>query len=166
MNPSTSSVFPHGKPPDLGVLLEVYKLYVEMADRISARRQAYNSLSITLNTFLGSGLGFALGAGLHMERLVFGWILIAIGGLGLVINLLWCYLINSYRQLNTAKFQIIHQMEQALGVSPYAAEWELMAHGKNPALYRPLTHLERWLPATLVVLSLVLFCTGLFLLLC
>ena len=35
---------------DDGALLEQYKLYVEMADRISARRGLTNSFFLTLNT--------------------------------------------------------------------------------------------------------------------
>ena len=162
MSNNAAKLFPKQTPPKPEVLLEVYALYVEMADRVSARRQTYNSFSITLNTLLGSGLGLALGANLHHEQSTFSWILIAIGGLGLIINLLWYRLIESYRQLNSAKFQIIHQIEDVLGINPYAAEWSLMGHGKNPALYRPLTHLERWLPLGLAFLSLTLLAVGLF----
>ena len=158
-----SALFSETAPPQ-EILLEVYKLYVEMADRISARRQAYNSLSISLNTLLGSGFGLALGAGLHHERTTFAWILITLGALGFVVNTLWYFLILSYKQLNSAKFQVIHKLEESLGVRPYTTEWKLMEEGKNPALYRPLTHLERWLPLVLMATSVAAALIGIVLL--
>jgi len=163
MGNTAPRLFSGGTPPQ-ETLLEIYKLYVEMADRISARRQAYNSLSISLNTLLGSGFGLAFGAGLHHERITFAWILLVLGTLGFVVNALWYFLIMSYKQLNSAKFQIIHKLEDVLGVRPYAAEWDLMEKGENPALYRPLTHLERWLPLILMAISVVTALMGIVLL--
>ena len=43
-----------------GHLLEQYKLYLEMADRISSRRQSANSFFLSLNTALVALVGSAL----------------------------------------------------------------------------------------------------------
>ena len=39
-------------------LLEQYKLYVQMADNISARRQTANSFFLTLNTTIAGLVGY------------------------------------------------------------------------------------------------------------
>ena len=39
-------------------ILEIYKLYVEMADRISSRRQAANSFFLTINSAIVALVGY------------------------------------------------------------------------------------------------------------
>src|SRR5262245_3886555 len=88
-------------------LLEQYKLYVQMADEISKRRDTANTFFLTLNTatiaFLGSIRALT---GLHPAW----FIAIAMGGV--TISLVWKRTIQSYRDLNTAKFLIVHEIEQ------------------------------------------------------
>ena len=44
--------------PDKGILLEQYKLYVEMADRISQRRQSANNYFLSVNILLFSIMSY------------------------------------------------------------------------------------------------------------
>jgi len=119
-----------------------YQLYVEMADRISARRMLANSFFVGVNTALIAALTIMLKNEILVPDLLgfapFAAVLLMCG--------VWWRLIKSYRQLNSAKFQIIHALEQALPADPYTAEWMLLDKGHSPQDYLPLTHVESWVP--------------------
>jgi hypothetical protein len=124
-------------------ILEQYKLYVEMADRISSRRGLTNTFFLTLNTAIFTVIGV-----FWKDRpTVPPWILV----LPLVIALgqcaAWWWLVRSYRQLNTAKFKVIGALEERLPASAYwRAEWVALGEGEDWHKYLPLSHLEQWVP--------------------
>src|SRR5918995_6847152 len=76
--------------------LELYKLAVEMADRVSARRATANAFFLTVSTAL---LAFVSSGSLNMLWLV------ALAGIALSGT--WWILLKSYRGLNAAKFGVI-----------------------------------------------------------
>jgi len=124
-------------------LLEQYKLYVEMADKISERRQSANSFFLSVNTVIvGLTTYFTLCGISYRSIILFSPISIA----GLVICYMWYRLVRSYRDLNTAKFKVIHEIEQKLPLAPYDLEWEKVEGGKNPKFYLPFTHIEIYVP--------------------
>ena len=128
--------------------LEIYKLYVTMADNISVRRQTTNSFFLTINTALIAFLGYVKpGIGQYAEYLV--WLNTPVG---VVLCYCWYRLIRSYRELNSGKFKVIHAIEQHLPLSPYDAEWELLGRGKDLRQYLPFTRVEMYVP--LVFLSI------------
>ncbi len=95
-------------------ILEQYKTYVEMADRISARRALTNTFFLTLNTAVFTLIGVFLQ---NQQQAATGLLVLPL------IALLgecgaWFYLLRSYRQLNTAKYQVIGQLEERLPASP------------------------------------------------
>jgi len=120
-------------------LLEQYKLYVAMADKISERRQSANSYFLTVNSALLAFVGYVTTKDTSDNM----WLL---GIAGMTLSYLWYSLIRSYRSLNTAKFLVVHAIEKQLPLSPYDAEWEAMGSGKNPKLYKPLTNIEEGVP--------------------
>ena len=63
-----------------------------------------------------------------------------------VLCFLWYRIIRSYRDLNSAKFKVLHEIEQILPIRPYVAEGEHVGRGKDPKLYLPFTHVERFVP--------------------
>ena len=142
--------------------LEMYKLYVEMADRISMRRQSANSFFLTINSAIIAVLGYVqfgvyLGAKLGVEPSQtndFYWI---ISVLGMVLCVIWYRLVRSYSQLNTAKFKVIHRIEQQLPLAPYDAEWEAVGRGENPKLYKPFTYIEVKIPWIFFALNFAVF---------
>jgi hypothetical protein len=126
-------------------LLRIYHSYVNSADKISNRRQNANSFFLTINTGLIGLIGYLqlLSEESTIQNLdVF--IPIAISGIALCI--LWFRILRSYKQLNSAKFKIIHEIEKYLPLRPYDAEWEAVERGKNPKLYLPFTHIELLIP--------------------
>jgi hypothetical protein len=93
--------------------LELYKLAVEMADRVSARRATANAFFVTVNTAL---LAFVSSGSLNVLWLV------ALAGIALSAT--WWVLLKSYRDLNAAKFQVITEMESNLEGKVFGDEWK------------------------------------------
>lgn len=128
-----------------GNYFELYKLAVEMADRVSARRGVANSFFLTANT------GIVALLGTQNVR----WYLPAAG---IVFSVTWWALLKSYRDLNSAKFEIILAMEERLPVRVYGDEWERLRREpvrfglRREALrewiaqYRELGRVERIVP--------------------
>jgi hypothetical protein len=127
-------------------LFDQYKLYVEMMDRVSARRIIANSYFLSVNTALLGGVAYVA-----RDSLNFLWVL---GVAGIVLCGVWFAIIRSYRDLNTLKFRVIHAIEKRLPLSPYAAEWVAAGRGKDPKHYFPLTHLEIGVPFIFMALHL------------
>ena len=146
------------------IILAQYSLYVEMADRISARRHSANSYFLTVNSLLVALSGF-LASQLDGEHWTRDSSAVLIPLAGIVLCFVWYYLIRSYRQLNTAKFKVVHEIESLLPLAPYDAEWEALERGENRAVYWPFTHVEKWVPfvfGTLYVGALVFTVAGVF----
>lgn len=119
-------------------LLEQYKLYVEMTDRISQRRMDTNKFFISIQTFVITVMSlFSQGnaAILAMMCLV-----------GLLLCGAWYFLLKRYRQLNSGKFEVIHDMEARLPMKPYDLEWQKLGEGKDTKQYLPLSHVEVAMP--------------------
>lgn len=131
-------------------ILEQYKIYVEMADRISSRRATANAFFLTLNTLLVTLMS------LCFDRLsLFSAIIICITAV--MFCFAWKRLILSYQQLNTAKYIVIGEMETKLPASPYwSAEWKTLGEGRNPKLYKPLTDVEKWVPIIFILIYIVI----------
>ena len=125
-------------------ILELYKLHAELADRVSQRREGANRLFVSLLTgllvFLAALLRFGtgdLGAGAVMGLF---------GAAGLLLSAAWFIVLRSYRQLNTGKFEALHELEKKLPYPFFAREWELLHEGRTFRKYWRLTVVETLLP--------------------
>jgi len=142
-------------------VLQQYKICLEMADRISARRSLANTFFLTLNTLVLGVAGYTFEKGPAVPN---PWVNIFPLLLGLWLCAIWYMLIRSYRQLNTAKFRVIGEYEKRLPSSPFwNAEWNaLLEKGRNPAVYLPLTTVEQNVPIAFAVLYLLSYLALLF----
>lgn len=126
-------------------IMDQYKLYVELTDRISARRGLANTFFLTLNAAIFTLLGIFWK---DRPQGLSSWFLLPI--LLLVLGLCWAWflLVRSYRQLNSAKFAVIGAFERRLPASPWwNGEWSALKNETaNKSTYRALTHLEIWVP--------------------
>ena len=130
-------------------LFEQYKLYVESAEKISERRVSANNYLLTVNSLLITLYGL-----LAASPYKGSWaVLVPIAGL--LVSITWCRIITSYRDLNTVKFKVIHELEQQLPAALYGYEWQKAEEGRGK-VYQPLTHLERWVPIVFMFLYIVL----------
>ncbi|WP_399887149.1 hypothetical protein ACGH7X_22025 [Streptomyces sp. BBFR51] len=137
-------------------VLEQYKLCVEMADRISSRRNLTNTFFLSLNSAVVA-VAAAVSAG-SLSRLSVPLLLA-----GLVVLLAqcaaWCVMVRSYRQLNRAKYAVIGALEERLPAFAYSrAEWGALGEGRDWRRYLPLTYAEQWVPVVFAVSYLVGFC--------
>ena len=126
-------------------LLEQYKLYVQSAENVSARRLASSQYLLTLNAALVALYG--------LQSASFGtnyWTLL-VPVIGIPLSLLWRSIIKSYADLNRLKFKLIHEFEQHLPAAPYKYEWDLVERGQGKA-YRTVTTLERRIPDLFAIL--------------
>ena len=130
-------------------LLEQYKLYVQSAEHVSARRLASSRLLLALNA------GLAALYGIRPEGFGQSWWVVAVPLLGIAVSLLWSRIIRSHKELNRVKFELIHELERHLPAAPYTYEWRLAEQGRGRS-YRAVTDIERWLPWTFLVLHVVL----------
>ena len=131
-------------------LLEIYKLHAELADRVSQRREGANrlyvSLLIGLALFVAALLRFGTD-GISADTVLF-WA----GVLGAVLATSWYIVIRSYRQLNTAKFNALQDLESRLAYPFFTKEWELLGEGKKRSRYWRLTVVETALPCALFLI--------------
>lgn len=134
-------------------LLDQYKLYIESIEKTSDRRNLANNFYIVINSGIVASFAFCFD---HKMLEIYPLLKIIFCLAGLFISFLFWYLINSYKQLNTAKFEVLHQIEKKLPLSLYKYEWKALGEGKDSKKYRPFSHLELIIPFTLGLLYLVL----------
>ena len=130
-------------------LLEQYKLYVQSAENVSARRAASSRYLLTLNAALVALYGIQ-SASFDQSY----WTLL-VPVIGIPVSLLWYLIIKSHSDLNRVKFEVIHEFEQHLPAAMYKHEWQLAEEGRGKA-YRAVTTIERWIPILFGVLHVVL----------
>jgi hypothetical protein len=162
---------------ETGTLLELYKMAVEMADRVSARRAGANSFFVTLNTALAAIVGIVSAArkppphGNLPSFDAFG--LCVTAAAGIILAIVWWALLRYYRRLSRAKWDVINRMETRLPATPFTDEWAELhpgepAAGTEPAgrerrvsfrlrvKHREATVVEQVVPFVFVVLYIVL----------
>jgi hypothetical protein len=114
--PSTT----RGQPSEF----DLYKIAVEMADRVSARRTGANNFFVALHGLLATvvgiiGLNVPNGGGSGAATLV-------AGTAGIVLCAAWWLGLRSYRDLNSAKFKVISAMERKFAVQVFTDEWKYL----------------------------------------
>lgn len=134
-------------------LFEQYKHYVESAEKISERRVSANNYLLTVNAFLVTLYGLVAASRFH----TFWTILVPVAGF--LVSLTWYRIITSYRDLNTVKFKVIHELEQHMPAALYDYEWQKAEEGRGKT-YHPLSHLERWVPIIFMILYVLLGIVG------
>lgn len=130
-------------------VLAIWQTCVEMANGVSQRRDTMNNLFVTLNIAVIAAVSW-----MWDVKTVF--LCVA----GLVICVVWLLYINNFKRLNAAKFRVIYDLEERLGVTPFKDEWDILKKTKR---YLEGTKLERILPIAFAlgyaVVFLILICT-------
>ena len=136
-------------------LLEQYSLYVSMADNISSRRAMANTFFLSINTILVAIIGI-LSSEAPANLILFRSWTIAVAIAALCVSWTWLALIQSYKKLNTAKFEVIHAIERRLPAAGYAAEWSFLKAPVRKERYRELAKTESWVPKVFIAIYIVL----------
>lgn len=126
-------------------LLEQYKLYVQSAENVSARRIASSRYLLTINAALVALYG------LQSANFGQGYWTLLIPVMGIPVSLLWYLIIKSHADLNRVKFDVIHEFEQHLPAAMYKYEWHLAEEGQGKT-YRAVTGIEQWIPILFAIL--------------
>lgn len=126
---------------DKELLLNQWQTCVDMANSVSQRRDNMNNIFITLNLAIIAAISITW----DIKSL---FILIV----GITICILWILIIQNYKLLNTAKFNVINSIEEKLPSTPFKDEWQFL---KNSKKYMDSTTLERILPITFIILYIV-----------
>lgn len=138
-------------------ILEQYKMFVEMADRVSERRLKTNQFYIGIISGLLGILAFVFGEN-NFDIIAQNQnsVMLVVTILGLILNLLWFINIRSFRKLNSGKFMVIHEMEALLPFQPYDREWDIIKRGEKRNNYFQLSKIEQYLPMALTIPFLIL----------
>ena len=131
--------------------LDQYKLAVDMADRVSARRATANSFFVTVQSALVTAFAFSNGK---------QWPLAVAG---IIVAAAWWLSLRSYRMLNAAKFAVINEMEERLPASPYKDEWAILKREDGPLhkRYAALSFVEQTVPVAFAALNAALIVVAL-----
>lgn len=133
---------------------EQYKIYLNWMEKISDKRENANRYFITLNSGIFVIIWFII-ENISKEKYLFialVWTCI----FGLIISIIFYFLINSYKQLNTAKFKIIHEIENDLPIKLFSREWDILGKWKDYKKYYPFSHIEKLIPFVFWVIYLLI----------
>ena len=135
--------------PDKQILIEQYKLYVEMADRVTERRGKFNQYYLTLISGILGIAGYLFSQDqISTIKGYESWLVSAISILGILLSILWHNQILYCKRLNSAKFNVINSIEENFEVRGFSDEWKYYCNDKKPKLF---THNELWIPKILLV---------------
>lgn len=142
---------------DDATILDLYKLAVEQADRVSSRRATANTYFLTLNTALTAFVAVLTSTeGSASVPTVDTFALVMTSIAGMVLSVAWWLLLRSYRDLNRAKFKVITEMEQEhLPVRIFEREWDHLKQDEPlpwwKGRYAELGFVERTVPIVFFV---------------
>lgn len=140
---------------NLELLFQQYHIYLDSIEKNSDRRNSAVKLYIMINAWLLSFMGVII----QTVKLNTLPTILPILIVWIAISVIFYYLIKSYKQLNTGKFELIHKIEEKLPLNLYAYEWVVLGEGKDKNKYFPFSHIEKRLPIILGgVYSLLLLC--------
>jgi len=134
------------------IILEQYKLYVNTAEKVSDRRQLANSFFLTINSILLTFTGYLATTSVRPWYFV-------IPIIGVLISYFWLKTIKSYRQLNTGKFKVIHDLEKKLPFALFKDEWDYLGKGETKE-YVKLTVVESGVPIVFIFLYILVAIYG------
>jgi hypothetical protein len=134
--------------------LSIYNQYIDMADRISSRRQSANSFFLTINTAIVS---FISSVRFIISTPKQSTIYLPIAIAGIILCYSWYRLLVSYKELNSAKFSLICQMEKELPLKPYDTEWQKLREGKKSKRHMPFSKIETIVPWVFLLLHVFFF---------
>lgn len=102
------------------IILAQWQTCVEMANSVSQRRDTMNNIFVTLNLAIVT----AVSVNWNIKAIYMFCI-------GVVLCIIWIFMLRNYRMLNAAKFNVINGLESKLPFAPFYDEWEQLKKGKR-----------------------------------
>ena len=128
-------------------------MLVDSAEKVSDKRMSANNYFLTINTALVSITVLFISSNFISIK---PWFVCIVGGMGLLICIIWFLIVMSYKQLNSGKFRMIHKLEEKLPVKLFADEWKILGEGKDKSKYFPLSHIEVGVPVVFGILYFIM----------
>jgi len=125
-------------------LLEQYKLFVNTSLDVTSKRLESNKFHLTLNSIV---FGFST----YVAILNQYYVIILLSIIGILISAVWFKNVLAYRELNRAKFVVIHELEVYLPARLFKYEEDCYLDR-----YHELTSLEKYYPIIFIILYLAL----------
>jgi hypothetical protein len=136
--------------------LEQYRLYLHIFNATIERRQKSNEFFMGLNTAIIAFLGYIEVKDIEpapSTPIIFLFVPV----IGICFCYSWFLMIRSYKNLNRAKFKVIHHIEKNLPLSNFETEWEILGRAKDKTKYRTLSSIEKNIPLIFSVLYVIVF---------
>ena len=131
--------------PNEDIIFEQYKLYVEMSNNISERRDKTNKF------YLGLISGVLTLVSIITSIKESSPLIILILICNILICWNWYQNIQSYKRLNSSKFKVINSIENKLPIKGFTVEWKLIQSNNH----KDLTNIEKNIPLYLIGLCLI-----------
>ena len=129
---------------------ELFKTYLETAEKTTDRRGAANTWLLSVNAAITGFYGFlAKDGGFEQQKAIWLW---AIPTAGILISFAWWTLLGNYRKLNSAKFRILNEMEDELGINVFKKEYQLY----KPDMKYGFSDVEQVIPLGFIAFYLIL----------
>jgi len=128
-----------------GELVSLHATLVETACASETKRQ---SISITSAGLISAGVAIFASD----QEFPFIYLTAPL----LIISSIWFVTVRFYQQLASAKWQVIHEIEDNLIFKPFKREWEIYNKEKGYFTFGPST-LEQIIPA-LIFISTLIYC--------
>lgn len=138
-------------------LLDQYKLCVEMADRISARRMLTNNMYMLVVSAVASA--YALVPEKMKDSPTAAPLQVVLAVCAFVGAFIWLRALLYYFNLNKAKYEVIHEMEAELPMDAMKREFELFCDGNKRgwAKRKGLGKVEMLMPMVAMAVASVAF---------
>jgi len=143
MNPKFSGSIYSEKNQE--TILKMYLSYIDTTTHVTNWRNGVSRFFITLNTIV-----FTVVATLNEFGLTISprWLIFLPVSILVLLCIVWVRMLVSYKQLNSAKFGVIREIEDLLPIRPLTyCEWdEKLKGGKDRKFYLETTTLEVFIP--------------------
>lgn len=128
-------------------LFDQYKLFADSAIKVTEWRNSSNNFLLAANTLLVTLYGLASTLnGASPWRC-------AVAVAGLLVAVAWLCLILSYKNLNSTKFKVIHEIEEHLPLALFRYEWDVHTERSD---HTKLTINEVCIPIVFAILYVIL----------
>lgn len=144
------------EPIAADVLLEQYKAFLETAENLVTRRQSVNSFYISANTALITIGGTIFTIGSEEDMLTKLAVICALSVPGILLNISWYRMLQSYYINNQGKLKILSMIEKKLAASLFDAEWRAMKNKYSKKKYISFTENEKLLPSVFFLFYLLI----------
>lgn len=141
-------------------LIEQYKIYLGTSESLINRRQSVSSFYISVNAAIISIL--TLVSPFITNFVSNAVAIIVISLFGIILDIAWMRILDSYAILNSSKLKVIEMIEKRLPASIYDIEWAVMSNKLNNRKYVSFTDSEKRIPkvfCAIYIIAIVVFVT-------